>query len=77
VTIKELVVMNLVSKFTCAVGIVVGIAGPAHAQGAWQPDGSASAQEPPAQPPPSAGAFEHVKFGVGLEAFYQYNWNRP
>lgn len=24
-----------------------------------------------------ADPFEHVVFGVGLEAFYQYNWNRP
>lgn len=36
----------------------------------------ASAQDPaPAQEP--SNPFEHVVFGVGLEGFYQYNWNRP
>ena len=37
---------------------------------------SASAQDE-AQPPPAPGTFDHVVFGVGLEGFYQYNWNRP
>ena len=38
----------------------------------------ASAQdEAPAPPSPAPGAFDDVVFGVGLEGFYQYNWNRP
>jgi opacity protein-like surface antigen len=39
---------------------------------------SAAAQDAqPAQATPSPGPFEHVVFGVGLEGFYQYNWNEP
>ena len=69
--------MNLVSTFVCAVGIVVGVAGLAHAQGASPPSHSASAQDPAAPSPPAAGPFDQVKLGVTLEGFYQYNWNRP
>jgi hypothetical protein len=42
--------------------------------------GAANAQEAapaPADQQESASPFEHVVFGVGLEGFYQYNWNRP
>ena len=69
--------MMFVSTLICAVGIVVGVAGLANAQAASQPSGSASAQDPPAKTPPAAGPFDHVKLGVTLEGFYQYNWNRP
>ena len=27
--------------------------------------------------PASSNPFEHIRFGVALEGFYQYNWNRP
>jgi len=39
----------------------------------------ALAQEPApaAAPAPESSPFEHVVFGVGLEGFYQYNWNAP
>ena len=39
----------------------------------------AAAQEPPATPAPvqESSPLEHVVFGVGLEGFYQYNWNTP
>ncbi len=39
----------------------------------------AAAQEPPPTPAPAqeSSPFEHVVFGVGLEGFYQYNWNTP
>ncbi len=39
----------------------------------------AAAQEPSATtaPVPEPSPFEHVVFGVGLEGFYQYNWNTP
>lgn len=33
--------------------------------------------QPASSAPPSSGPFEHVVFGVGLEGFYQYNWNEP
>lgn len=38
-----------------------------------------TAQEPaPAQAAQSASnPFEHIVFGVGLEGFYEYNWNEP
>ena len=44
--------------------------------------GAQSGPEEPAAPPaasqPSASnPFEHIVFGVGVEGFYQYNWNRP
>jgi hypothetical protein len=38
--------------------------------GASQPAGSSGSQA-------AAGPFDHVQFGVALEGFYQYNWNRP
>lgn len=42
---------------------------------------SASLAQPaaPASPPASQepGPFDHVKLGVTVEGFYQYNWNRP
>jgi hypothetical protein len=66
--------------------VVLGMTALAGAQPASSPAGSASGQEPVAAPEPpqepsasedSSNPFEHVKFGVALEAFYQYNWNRP
>jgi hypothetical protein len=47
---------------------------------------AAAAQTPPPAPetPPAeqsasqtAGPFAHVRFGVSLEGYYQYNWNQP
>ena len=42
---------------------------------------TAAAQEQPAAAQPasqgSTDPFEHVRFGVTLEGYYQYNWNRP
>lgn len=39
----------------------------------------AAAQEPTAAPAATdpSSPFEHFVFGVGLEGFYQYNWNAP
>jgi hypothetical protein len=42
---------------------------------------SAPTQDPPPAPQAagqeSTNPFAHVQFGVGLEGYYQYNWNRP
>jgi Putative beta-barrel porin-2, OmpL-like. bbp2 len=66
--------------------VVLGMTAPAGAQPASSPAGSPPGQEPAAAPEPpqepsaseaSSSPFEHVRFGVALEAFYQYNWNRP
>lgn len=71
--------MNLVSKSLCAFGFVAGVATAAGAQSATSaapapvqesPQGQAAAQ-------PASSPFEHVRLGVTLEGFYQYNWNRP
>jgi Putative beta-barrel porin-2, OmpL-like. bbp2 len=70
VVIKESIVMNVVSKLLGACGVVVGLAAVAGAQGTAPP--------PAVTPAPStAGPFEHLRLGVTLEGFYQYNWNRP
>lgn len=53
-----------------SVCFVLGAATLAGAQTAAQEPAPAAAQE-------SANPFEHVVFGVGLEGFYQYNWNTP
>ncbi|MEP7118176.1 MAG: outer membrane beta-barrel protein [Acidobacteriota bacterium] len=69
--IKELVVtMNLVSPSLVGFGLVVATAIAAAAQ-------SAPPADPPALPAAAPGPFDHVKLGVTLEGFYQYNWNRP
>jgi hypothetical protein len=78
VVIKELLVtMNLVSTSLVAFGFVAAVTTAAGAQ---------PAQPAPAEPSPAScgqaaspapGPFDHVKLGVTLEGFYQYNWNRP
>ncbi len=45
-----------------------------------RPPAAASRRSPRLPPTPSqesTSPFEHVVFGVGLEGFYQYNWNTP
>lgn len=59
---------------------VPGITALASAQPAAQSAASPPAQEQPAGQTASQGSanpFEHVQFGVALEGYYQYNWNRP
>jgi Putative beta-barrel porin-2, OmpL-like. bbp2 len=74
VVIKEqLVTMTLVRHSLAALGFVAALAGPAHAQSA-PPETTPSGQAVTAAAP---GPFDHVKLGVTLEGFYQYNWNRP
>ena len=69
--------MTLVSRSLCACGLVLGLTAVAGAQQA--PQVPATAQESAAHSAPQAPSspFEHVKLGVTLEGFYQYNWNRP
>ena len=64
----------------------LGIATLAAAQPAPAPAGAGSGQEQAEAPAPpedqaeaqaSSNPLEHVRFGVALEGFYQYNWNRP
>jgi len=64
----------------------LGIATLAAAQPASAPAGAGSGQEQAEAPAPpedqaeaqaSSNPLEHVRFGVALEGFYQYNWNRP
>jgi len=59
-----LVVMTPVRTSLVAFAIVAAVAA------------TAGAQTAPSAPP-SPGPFDHVKLGVTLEGFYQYNWNRP
>ena len=49
--------------------LIFGLAASAAAQPAAEPAAE--------QPAPSSNPFDHVVFGVGLEGFYQYNWNEP
>jgi hypothetical protein len=66
--------------------LLLGIATLAAAQPASAPSDAGSGQEqaeapaPPQEPSESQASsnpLEHVRFGVALEGFYQYNWNRP
>jgi Putative beta-barrel porin-2, OmpL-like. bbp2 len=69
VVIKEhLVTMTFVRTSLAAAGLVATLSTAALAQPA-APAPPAATQEP--------GPFDHVKLGVTLEGFYQYNWNRP
>ena len=54
--------------------LIVGLATPTTAQ-----TQTATQEQPaPQQEPQAAGnPFENVKFGVSLEGYYQYDWNRP
>ena len=54
--------------------LVVGLAGSAAAQPPATPTPEQSPAPTPAPPP---NPFEHIQFGVALEGYYQYNWNRP
>jgi hypothetical protein len=51
------------------------------AYGQAAPDTAASAasatQEPAAATPQTSHPWQHIKFGVTFEGYYQYNWNRP
>jgi hypothetical protein len=47
--------------------IIIGAAATGHAQ----------SEQDNAAADPSSDPFKHVKFGVTLEGYYQYNWNRP
>ena len=72
--------MNRVSTSLCAFGLVIGLATAAGAQQAATSDApvhaeDASSSQAAAQP--ASSPFEHVRLGVTLEGFYQYNWNRP
>jgi hypothetical protein len=65
---------------SAAVSMSVGVASAANAQFALTaatpgsaPTQSATQVSSPTQPSP----LEHIQFGVGLEGYYQYNWNRP
>ena len=51
--------------------LLVGIAPLAAAQPASAPP------ETPSESQASSNPLEHIRFGVALEGFYQYNWNRP
>ena len=65
---EQLVTMTFVRTSLAAAGLVATLSTVALAQPA------APAPPPAAQAP---GPFDHVKLGVTLEGFYQYNWNRP
>jgi Putative beta-barrel porin-2, OmpL-like. bbp2 len=78
VVIEEcLVAMTLVRSSLIALGLAAAVSMTASAQPA----------APPADPPPAStaqpgasstpGPLEHVKLGVTLEGFYEFNWNRP
>lgn len=72
--------MNLVSETLCAVGFASCLATAAAAQPPASPDTSSPVQDAAsgqAAAPSAPGPFEHVLFGVTLEGFYEYNWNRP
>jgi len=62
--------VNLRCTLLGACLLVVGGSAAAGAQGPVQ-EPSTQAAVPPSR------SLEHVKFGVALETFYQYNWNRP
>jgi hypothetical protein len=74
-----LVAMNLVSTSLAAAGLVAAIATTAAAQPAEQApaETSSASAEQAAAASSAPGPFDHVKLGVTLEGFYQYNWNRP
>ena len=63
--------MTLARTSLAAAGLIAALSAPALAQPA------APAAPAPASASQGPGPFDHVKLGVTLEGFYQYNWNRP
>ena len=63
--------MTLARTSLAAAGLVAALSTAVFAQPA------APAAPTPAPASQDPGPFDHVKLGVTLEGFYQYNWNRP
>lgn len=74
---EYLVTMTLVRSSLLALGLAAVVATTASAQSGAPPSDPSPAPAAQAAASPAPGPFDHVKLGVALEGFYQYNWNRP